>query len=184
MKTFRRVRGFVGVLTAALFVLAASPCMGGGVDKEFEGQVRQTIDLFKKTDPGMKEFFNKASGYAVFPTVGKGGVGLGVGRGKGLVFEGGRLMGEVKLTQVTIGAQLGGQTYSEVVFLESPETMKSFKEGDFALSAQASATAAAAGAAANAKYKQGVAVFTMATGGLMYEASVGGQKFNFTPLGK
>jgi lipid-binding SYLF domain-containing protein len=83
-----------------------------------------------------------------------------------------------------IGAQLGGQTYAEVVFLENKETMDSFKAGDFALSAQATATAAAAGASANAKYKQGVAVFTMAKGGLMFEASVGGQKFKFTPSGK
>ena len=182
MKKSPTVIGCVGVLMAVLLVLSVSPCFG--VDDEFKQQTRAAIDQFKKTDPGIKTFFNKARGYAVIPTVGKGGIGIGAARGRGLVYEGGKLIGEVKLTQVTIGAQLGGQTYSEVVFLENKETMESFKKGDFALSAQATATAAAAGASANAKYKLGVAVFTMAKGGLMYEASVGGQKFNFIPLSK
>ena len=150
-------------------------------DSEFVKQVKETIALLKKTDPGMGEFFKEARGYAVFPTVGKGGVGIGAARGKGLAYEGGKLVGEVTLTQVTVGAQLGGQTYSEVLFLETKETMDSLKQGNFGLSAQVSATAAAAGASANAKYKEGVAVFTMAKGGLMYEASVGGQKFKFIP---
>jgi lipid-binding SYLF domain-containing protein len=91
------------------------------------------------------------------------------------------VVGEVILTQVTIGAQLGGQAYSEVVFLEDKPTMNGFKRGNFALSAQASAVAAASGASANAKNKQGVAVFTMTGNGLMYEASVGGQRFRFLP---
>lgn len=182
MKKFPRVLGCVGMLTAVLMVLAVSPSFG--VDEEFKKKTQGAIEQFKKTDSGMNAFFGKAWGYAVFPTVGKGGIGIGAARGKGLVYERGKLVGEVKLTQVTIGAQLGGQTYSEVVFLENKETMESFKAGDFALSAQAGATAAASGASANAKYKQGVAVFTMATGGLMFEANVGGQKFSFTPLAK
>jgi len=153
----------------------------GEEDPQFVKDVRQTIEQFKKTDSGIKEFFNNARGYAVFPTVGKGGVGIGAARGKGLAYEGGKLVGEVRLTQITVGAQLGGQTYSEVLFLENKETMDSFKQGNFGLSAQVSATAATAGASANAKYKEGVAVFTMAKGGLMYEASVGGQKFKFIP---
>ena len=182
MKNFPRVLGCMGVLMAALLVLAVSPSFG--VDDDFKKQTQGAIDQFKKADPGIKTFFSKARGYAVIPTVGKGGIGIGAARGRGLVYEGGKLIGEVKLTQVTIGAQLGGQTYSEVVFLENKETMESFKQGDFALSAQATATAAAAGASANANYKLGVAVFTMAKGGLMYEASVGGQKFSFIPLSK
>jgi lipid-binding SYLF domain-containing protein len=152
-----------------------------GQDAQFLGQVSETIKQFQKTDPGMKEFFNDARGYVVFPTVAKGGAGIGAARGKGLAYEEGKLVGEVKLTQITIGAQLGGQTYSEVLFLENKETMDSLKQSNFGLSAQVSATAAATGASANAKYKEGVAVFTMAKGGLMYEASVGGQKFKFLP---
>jgi lipid-binding SYLF domain-containing protein len=144
-------------------------------------EVSETIEQFQKTDPGMKDFFDKASGYVVFPTVAKGAVGIGAAHGKGLAYEEGKLVGEVKLTQVTVGAQLGGQTYSEVLFLENKETMDSLKQSNFGLSAQVSATAAASGASANAKYKEGVAVFTMAKGGLMYEATVGGQEFKFIP---
>ncbi len=182
MKRIRSVFGCTSVLTLALFFLALSPSFGE--DQAFVKQVQEAIKLFKEKDPGLKKFFDTAQGYAVIPTVGKGGVGIGMARGKGLVYERGRLVGEVKLTQVTIGAQLGGQSYSEVVFLENKETMDSFKSDNFALSAQASATAAAAGASANAKYKLGVAVFTLAKGGLMYEASVGGQKFEFSSLSK
>lgn len=179
MKNVPRALGFMGLLMMILVVLAVSPSFGG--DKEFEQQVRETIDQFKKTDPGMKKFFNTAQGYVVFPTVGKGGVGLGGTRGKGLVYERGKVVGKAKLTQVTLGFQLGGQTYSEVIFLENKETMDAFKQGNFALSAQASAVAAAAGASADAKYRLGVAVFTVAKGGLMYEASVGGQTFKVVP---
>ena len=149
---------FVSILVVTLVVMVVSPCFGG--EKEFKGQGRKTIEKFKKTDPEMAKFFNSAYG---------------------LVYERGAVVGETILTQVTIGAQLGGQTYSEVVFLENKATLNSFKRGNFALSAQASAVAAASGASANAKYKQGVAVFTMAKSGLMYEASVGGQQFHFLP---
>jgi len=94
------------------------------------------------------------------------------------------LLGVAELIQVTVGLQLGGQSYAEIIFFENETTLESFKEGRFALSAQASAVALSEGASANAKYELGVAVFTMARSGLMFEASVGGQKFSFTPLGK
>ena len=182
MKSAQRESRFVSVLLMVLVISAASPCFGG--DKEFREEVRQTIQLFKQKDPGIQKFFDTAHGYAVFPTVGKGGVGIGGARGKGLVYERGKLVGQAKLTQVTIGLQLGGQAYAEVVFLENQQTLESFKQGNLALSAQVSAVAAAEGASANAKYKLGVAVFTMAKSGLMYEASVGGQNFSFSPLQK
>lgn len=182
MKKFPRVFGCMSLLMMVLLVLAVSPCFGG--EQEFVKQVQDTIKLFKEKDPGLNKFFNGAQGYAVFPTVGKGGIGIGVARGKGLVYERGRRVGEVTLTQVTIGAQVGGQSYAEVVFLENKETMDSFKGDDFALSAQLSATAAASGASSNANYKLGVAVFTLVKSGLMVEASVGGQKFEFSPLSK
>jgi len=173
---------FVGILMVAIVVTVVSPAFSG--EKKFNGQGRETIEKFKKADPEMTKFFKSAYGYAVFPTVGKGGIGIGAARGRGLVYERGTVVGETILTQVTIGVQFGGQTYAEVVFLEDKATMNSFKRGNFALSAQASAVAAASGASANAKYKQGVAVFTMAKSGLMYEASVGGQQFHFLPAEK
>ena len=143
---------------------------------------QDAIGLFLKTDPGMKKFFESAVGYAVFPDVTKGAFGIGAAHGGGCVYEKGALVGTASLTQVTIGLALGGQSYAEVIFFETAEALDSFKKSEMALSAQVSAVAAASGASSNAKYQLGVAVFTLAKGGLMYEASVGGQKFKFKPV--
>jgi lipid-binding SYLF domain-containing protein len=143
--------------------------------------VTDAIALFKKTDEGIGQLFDTSAGYVVFPKIAKGAAGIGAARGKGQLFEKGNLVGEASLTQVTIGLQLGGQVYSEVIFFETAESLKSFKEGNFEFSAQVSAVAAAEGASRNAKYQHGVLVFTLARTGLMYEASVGGQKFSYRP---
>ena len=134
---------------------------------------------FIKTDAKMSAQFEKAYGYVIFPNVGKGAVGVGGASGNGVAYEQGAKVGMAKLTQVTIGFQLGGQSYREVIFFESKKDMDRFKENKIELSAQVSAVAAAAGASANAKYVEGVMVFTMQKGGLMYEASVGGQKLKY-----
>ena len=147
-----------------------------------EEKTEDAIVLFKQTDDGMGEFFESAYGYAVFPNVGKGGMGLGGAHGKGMVYKNGEIVGRTSLTQFTVGFQLGGQVYQQVIFFEDERSFTDFTGGNFELSAQASAIAAAAGVAANAKYRYGVAIFTLGKGGLMYEASVGGQKFSFTPL--
>jgi lipid-binding SYLF domain-containing protein len=115
----------------------------------------------------------------VFPSVGKGAIGVGGAHGSGELIVGGKAIGKCTLTQVTVGFQLGGQSYSEVIFFEQQNTIEGFKNGDFSFAAQASAVAVTAGASANAAYRNGVAVFTRAKGGLMYEASIGGQKFSF-----
>lgn len=141
----------------------------------------ETIATFKAKDPGMARFFDKAYGYAVFPSVGKGGIGVGGAHGKGLVFEGGAPIGRSSLSQLTIGFQLGGQVYSEIIFFKDKVALEDFKRGNFEMGAQVSAVALTAGASADASYNGGVAVFTMAKGGLMYEASVGGQKFSYKP---
>ena len=153
------------------------------VAKEIK-EARDTISAFKKADPSLPRFFAAAVGYAVFPTVTKGAVGIGGASGSGVLFEKGKATGKVALSQVTIGAQLGGQTYSEIIFFESPPALNDFKNGTMALAAQVSAVAASAGASENAKYQNGVAVFTTGKGGLMFEASVGGQKFRFEPFPK
>ncbi len=145
-------------------------------------EAKDTIVVFKKADPGITKFFEGAAGYAIFPTIGKGAIGIGGAGGSGVLFEKGKAVGKTSMAQVTIGLQLGGQSYSEVVFFETDAAMNDFKKGNFALAAQVSAVAAAAGASANAKYANGVAVFTVAKGGLMYEASVGGQKFGYEPF--
>lgn len=149
--------------------------------EKLSADVRDTIAVFQKTDSSLKDFFAKSAGYAVFPKVAKGAIGVGAAHGEGQVFEKGKLVGQTKLTQVTIGFQLGGQVYAEAIFFEDEKTLKDFKDGNVEFSAQVSAVAAAEGASKNAKYKLGVAVFTVARGGLMYEASIGGQKFSYEP---
>ncbi|CAM4118234.1 YSC84-related protein [Flavobacterium sinopsychrotolerans] len=137
---------------------------------------------FIKSDPLMKALFDKAYGYVIFPNVGKGGLGIGGAAGNGVAYEQNKRVGMAKLSQVSIGFQAGGQAYREVIFFETKNEMDRFKESRFEFSAQASAVAVTEGASANVKYTDGVMVFTMQKGGLMYEASVGGQKFKFNKL--
>lgn len=134
---------------------------------------------FLKDDPSMGELFSSSYGYVILPNVGKGGLGVGGAAGNGAAYQGGTQIGFAKMSQVTIGFQAGGQSYSEVVFFENKEAFDRFKENKIEMSAQVSAVAAAAGASADAKYVDGVSVFTRTKGGLMYEASVGGQQFKF-----
>ena len=162
-----------------------------------------TIKIFK--DAGESgSFFAKSYGYAVFPTVGKGGIGIGGAYGKGRVYAGGNYVGDTSMTQLTIGLQLGGQAYSQIIFFEDQRAFEEFTSGNFEFGAQASAVAITAGASAAAtttgtsagasggkhdattttagtEFHKGMAVFTVAKGGLMYEASIGGQKFSYTP---
>ena len=141
--------------------------------------VRDTIERFKQVDPGISEFFENAAGYVVFPNIGKAGLGVGGAHGNGEVFESGKVIGKASMTQVTIGLQLGGQEYSEVIFFERDSDLEGFTAGRLELAAQVSAVALSAGAAAGADYRNGVVVFTRTKAGLMAEASVGGQKFGY-----
>jgi len=147
-----------------------------------DADARATIAKFKEKNTDMPKIFADAYGYAVFPTVGKGAIGIGGARGKGWVYKRGRLIGRSTLTQVTIGLQLGGQAYSEIVLFQTKQALENFQRGKLKLDAQASAVAITARAATDLAYREGVAIVTMAKGGLMYEASVGGQKFSFDPL--
>lgn len=143
--------------------------------------VDEAIANLKRKDPGIKLFFKKAYGYAIFPTVGKAGIGLGGAYGEGEVYRQGRYIGSSSLSQLTIGFQLGGQAYTEIIFFRDKHALDDFTSGNFEFNAQASAVAVTAGASADADYDNGVAIFTLPKGGLMYEASIGGQKFSFTP---
>ena len=133
----------------------------------------------KNADPGIQAFFDDAAGFAVFPSVGKAGIGIGGAFGDGLVIVDDEVVGKTKLDQVTIGLQLGGQVYSEFIFFKDKAALEQFKRGNYQLGAQASAVAATAGASADADYDKGVAIFTVTGGGLMYEATVGGQNFRY-----
>ena len=145
--------------------------------KEYDAKSKEAIAVFKKKDASVQRFFDKAVGYVVIPTVGKAGFGIGGARGKGILYEGGAPTAVITLTQVSFGFQAGGQAYSEFIFFEDANSLENFKRGNYELGAQASAVAITAGASADANFNGGIAIFTQAKGGLMYEASVGGQKF-------
>jgi len=147
--------------------------------------------------PATAPFFKNAYGHAIFPTIGKGAIGVGGAYGEGRVYKGSAYTGDVSMAQLSIGWQLGGQTYSELIFFETKEAFDKFTAGNFGFSAEASAiaitvgagaSAGTEGASANAMEKQskaayvdGTAVFSMQKGGLMYEAALGGQKFTYHP---
>lgn len=159
-----------------------------------------TIALFEHAGASA-DFFKSSYGFAVFPTVGKGGFIVGGARGKGRVYQHGHRIGDSTLTQVSVGFQAGGQAYSEIIFFETAQDLVRFESGKFALGAQASAIAITAGASASAstagssagasgtemnatttgRYQDGLAIFTITKGGLMYEAAVAGQKFSYEP---
>jgi lipid-binding SYLF domain-containing protein len=162
-------------------------------------EFQDTINVFRKAEESGK-FFANAYGYAVFPTIGKGGIGVGGAYGTGRVYEKGRWIGDTSMTQLSLGWQLGGQGFSQIVFFENAAALKKFTAGEFEFGAEASAVAITLGAGAQAgtggatagasvdkekakvvgSYNNGMAVFTVVKGGLMYQAVVAGQKFNFT----
>ncbi len=142
---------------------------------------KQVIQQFKKKDHGLSKFFSSAYGYVVFPHIGKGGLGIGGAGGKGTVFRGGAPVANAKMSQVTIGFQAGGQKYAEIIFFENKTAYDRFTGSKYEFAAQVSAVALKEGVSKDAKYRDGMLVFTMTIGGLMYEASVGGQKFKVTP---
>jgi lipid-binding SYLF domain-containing protein len=167
-------------LTVSLALLAGSAtALGWDPDevKEYDAKAQEAIATFKEKDPSVQRFFDASSGYVVIPTVGKAGFGLGGARGTGILYENGAPTAVITLTQLSFGFQWGGQAYSEFIFFEDDATLSNFKKGNYELGAQVSAVAITAGASADAKFNGGMVIFTQAKGGLMYEASVGGQKF-------
>ena len=178
MKTLTKI--FLAVLCMA-FITGLTSCAGWDPNKEQkeEEEVKITITRFLEKDPGLQKFFDQAYGYVVFPNVGKGAYFVGGGYGKGIVYEKGGSIGYATIIQASVGLQIGGQGFSEVIFFKDKYTLDYFKQGNYELSAQASAVAVTTGVAANSDYSEGVAVFTLPKVGLMAEASIGGQKFTF-----
>ena len=138
----------------------------------------EALYKFKKI-PALKPYFKKAKGYAVFPNITKAGIGIGGARGRGEVFEKDEVIGSTTVTQLSIGLQLGGQAFSQIIFFKDKKDLERFTQGNFEFGASASAALITEGANASADYSDGVAVLTFSKGGLMYEASIGGQKFSF-----
>lgn len=144
-------------------------------------QADAAVSDFKQHDPTVTRHFEQAYAYVIFPEVTKGAAGIGGAHGIGEVRRDGKVLGYAELSQGTLGAQLGGQVYSELIFFEDEAALERFKAGDVKFSAQASAIAAKAGASADADYERGVLVFSLGKGGLMFEASIGGQDFDYRP---
>jgi len=167
----------------AIVLLASAGC--ATAPKSAEGKIdieqdaAQALARAQAADATFTPVLRDAYGYAVFPSVGKGGIGIGGAYGRGVLYRNGAAIGYCKITQGTIGLQLGAQAYTEMIVFQTRDAFDSFKSGNFAFDAQATVVALKSGAGANAKYANGVAVFTMDEAGLMYEATVGGQKFDF-----
>jgi len=170
---------------SSLLFLAAMSCHTAPKTAEgkadLEANASMALSRAKTADPTIARLINDAPGYAVFPTVGKGAVGVGGAYGKGVLYERDAIVGYCDLSQASIGLQLGGQSYTEILVFQNGDAIREFKNEKFAFDAQATAVALKSGTAANANYSRGVAVFTMDEAGLMFEASVGGQKFTYQP---
>ncbi|MHB8763678.1 MAG: lipid-binding SYLF domain-containing protein [Deferrisomatales bacterium] len=170
-------------MAGSIVLLALSACataprsVEGKADIEKEAAV--ALAKAQKTDPTLVNIFDKAAGYAVFPSVGKAGAGVGGAYGKGVLYERGVVVGYCDLSQATIGLQFGAQSYSEIIAFETAKAVDTFKQGRFGFDAQATAVGLKSGIGANTQFNNGVAVFTMDEAGLMLEASVGGQKFSY-----
>lgn len=151
-------------------------------DEEVMADAEKAKETLMNTDHGLQEYFESSAGYVIFPNVGKGGFIIGGASGNGVVYEDGNAVGMADLKKINVGIQAGGQAVIEVIFFEDQESLQEFKDGDFEFSAEASAVVLDEGTAANAQYKEGVAVFAFPKAGLMADASVGGQKFSYTPI--
>ena len=175
--------GLFRLLPAVLVAVLAMGCQTAPrttADRQsLEERAELTVAAFQEEDPTIGRFFDDSAGYAVFPSIARGGAGVGGAYGRGVLYEDGRMAGVCDVSQGTVGFQLGGQSFSQVIFFETVDALESFKSGNFAFTAQATAVAAKHGASADADYERGVAVFTMTRGGLMYEAAIGGQKFSY-----
>lgn len=154
----------------------------GGWNPEMEKDAATALASMIENTSRLQVFKDKAYGYAVYPKVTKAGVGIGGAAGRGIVYKSGAIVGSSKLKQGSIGLQIGGQQYSEVIFFKDQEAFENFTNGNLKFDAQASAVALDEGASIDAAYNEGVAVFTQIIGGLMVESSVGGQHFTFDPL--
>lgn len=174
---FREIKWIITLIAIVISFKAVS--QNSKTDQRIIADTKTARAEFIKVDGLMKSLFNNAYGYVIFPNVGKWGLGIGGASGNGIVYEKGKMIGKARLTQVNIGFQAGGQAYREVIFFEAKKDMDKFKENKLQFSAQASAVAVTEGASGNAKYADGVMIFTQQKGGLMYEASIGGQKFRF-----
>lgn len=179
MRTLYLNKPYVFLFLICLIFSFTINAQGGGWNPERVKDSKEALNKMIEDSPKLRAFKNKAYAYAVFPRVTKAGVGIGGAAGRGIVFRNHQEVGWSSLKQISIGLQLGGQQYSEVIFFENKKAYDHFINGKLKFDAQASAVAITAGASVDAAYHEGVAVFTRTKGGLMYQASIGGQHFKF-----
>ena len=194
MKPKSRVRNAVLIVIVGSLVAGSSFARADSYD--------DAIAVFKSAGES-GDMFKSAYGYAVFPSIGKGGIGVGGAHGTGHVYVANKVVGESTMNQVTVGLQLCGQVFSQIIFFEDKRAVDEFTNGNFEFGAEANAVAITAGASASAgttgtsggasagqrdattvggAYHKGMAVFTVAKGGLMYAATLGGQKYSYKPI--
>lgn len=166
----------------ALVIIFLTGCATTRSDDSMIRESRATVDGFVDRDPGLQSWVDHAHAYAVFPEISKGGFWVGGGFGHGMVFRDGRAIGRTRVSQATVGAQIGAQSYSQIIFFQDESALRTFQRENLEFSAQATAVAASAGRAATTSYERGVAVFIKTRGGLMAEATVGGQRFRYEAL--
>ena len=173
---------YSSTVSVLLLTSGTSAFTASAVDDGLVAEAQKAMEILQKADSGLTNLFNNAAGYAVFPSVGKGGVFFGGEFGRGIVYEKGKRIGEATLTEINAGPQLGGQSFYEVIFFNTTEALAKFKQGHFETSAQVSAVAATQGAALDTNFRNGVTVFTHARGGLMLQATIGSQRIKYKPL--
>ncbi|MAZ27491.1 MAG: hypothetical protein CL868_10500 [Cytophagaceae bacterium] len=177
MKTKNLILGLFLMMGIGVFAQHAK-------DKKLIKDAATAKAAFIEKDNGMNHFFNDAKAYVIFPNVGKGAFVVGAASGNGIVYENGVVVGSAKMKKLDVGLQAGGKAFSEIIFFEDADAYNSFKDDDFEFTGNVSAVMLKSGASAEAKYRDGVAVFANPKAGLMAELSVGGQKFDYSPITK
>ncbi len=177
------MKKFSVLLILALFVCCFTETVSAGLFSNHKRSGEENAQLLmkdmKEKDPGMQKVFDNAAGWAVFPKISKAGIGIGGAAGNGRVYRKNTFIGTTTMSQVSVGFQLGGQVYGEIIFFKDEYTIQKFQEGNFELGANISAVVFDIGAAETANYKDGTMIFIIQKGGLMYEATISGQKFTF-----
>jgi len=178
-----RLSGIAALALALAVAACATAPKTAGERSDLQESADTTLSTMRARDPGLNNLLASAAGYAVFPKIGKGGLGVGAAYGRGVLYEGGRVTGFVELNQGSAGLQIGAQTFSELVVLRAKYDVERLKRGQFSIGANASAVVLTTGAAASADFVDGVAVFVMSGGGAMAELSVSGQQINYEGKG-
>tara|TARA_R110002049_G_scaffold116110_1_gene268492 strand:+ start:59427 stop:59957 length:531 start_codon:yes stop_codon:yes gene_type:complete len=176
MKTLKKI------ITASFLLITIMATAQNDKDKKIMADAEQAKTTLITKDDGLEKFFDNASGYAIFPNVGKGGLIIGGASGNGVIYESGVAIGMSSLKKINIGLQAGGQAMIQVIFFETDAALAKFKEGNYEFSAEASAVIADQGESEDVSYSDGVVIFALPKAGLMADVSVGGQKFEYDPF--